>query len=93
MKWIKSTIRELQRKARARYLFQDEHIVVVHKPAGFLSVPGKTIKDSASRSGNASRCGRAVRDPPFGHGDLWHSKYSPSSTCKQQSLQKQFIYS
>jgi tRNA pseudouridine32 synthase/23S rRNA pseudouridine746 synthase len=28
-------------------LFQDDHIVVVHKPAGFLSVPGKTIKDSA----------------------------------------------
>ncbi|GMM89682.1 pseudouridine synthase [Vibrio fortis] len=28
-------------------LFQDEHIVVVHKPSGFLSVPGKTIKDSA----------------------------------------------
>lgn len=27
-------------------VFQDEHIVVVNKPAGLLSVPGKSIKDS-----------------------------------------------
>ena len=27
-------------------VFQDEHVVVVNKPAGLLSVPGKSIKDS-----------------------------------------------
>ena len=27
-------------------IFQDEHVVVVNKPAGLLSVPGKSIKDS-----------------------------------------------
>ncbi|MFD2165383.1 pseudouridine synthase [Thalassotalea euphylliae] len=27
-------------------VYQDEHLVVVNKPAGLLSVPGKTIKDS-----------------------------------------------
>lgn len=27
-------------------LFSDEHVVVVNKPAGLLSVPGKSIKDS-----------------------------------------------
>lgn len=27
-------------------LFEDDHIIVVNKPAEFLSVPGKTIKDS-----------------------------------------------
>jgi len=27
-------------------IFQDEHLVVVNKPAGLLSVPGKSIKDS-----------------------------------------------
>ncbi len=27
-------------------LFEDDHLVVVNKPAEFLSVPGKTIKDS-----------------------------------------------
>ncbi len=29
-------------------IYQDEHIVVVNKPAEFLSVPGRTIKDSAA---------------------------------------------
>ncbi|MGF1752151.1 pseudouridine synthase [Vibrio makurazakiensis] len=29
-------------------LYQDDHIVVVNKPAEFLSVPGRTIKDSAA---------------------------------------------
>lgn len=29
-------------------IYQDEHLVVVNKPAGMLSVPGKNIKDSAA---------------------------------------------
>ena len=29
-------------------IYQDDHIVVVNKPAEFLSVPGRTIKDSAA---------------------------------------------
>ncbi len=28
------------------YLYEDEHLVVINKPAEFLSVPGKTITDS-----------------------------------------------
>ena len=39
----------LQNPAEGKELtivFQDEHVVVVNKPAGLLSVPGKSIKDS-----------------------------------------------
>ncbi len=67
-------------------LFQDEHIVVVHKPAGFLSVPCKTIKDSAYT--------RAQEMHPDVEGRSWSTVwtwrplafwYSPSLTCKQKA--------
>ncbi|CZF84549.1 Ribosomal large subunit pseudouridine synthase A [Grimontia marina] len=73
-------------------VYQDEAIVVVNKPSGMLSVPGKTIKDSAYT--------RVIKMFPDAEGPFVLHRLDQATsgllvfalTCRaNKSLQKQFI--
>lgn len=73
-------------------VYQDEHIVVVNKPSGLLSVPGKTIKDSVYQ--------RIIEQYPNSSGNLILHRLDMAtsgllvlalSERAHKHLQKQFI--
>lgn len=67
-------------------LFEDEAMVVVNKPSGLLSVPGKTIKDSAYTrlAATLPRCGRPLRDSSTGYGNIRVAGFRSDKTCEQE---------
>ncbi|GHF99104.1 RNA pseudouridine synthase [Thalassotalea marina] len=73
-------------------VYQDEHIVVVNKPSGLLSVPGKTIQDSVYQ--------RIIEQNPDATGHLILHRLDMAtsgllvlalSTRAHKHIQKQFI--
>ncbi|MDP2562242.1 RluA family pseudouridine synthase [Psychrobium sp. 1_MG-2023] len=74
-------------------LFQDEHMLVINKPAGLLSVPGKTITDSVQQ--------RLKQRFPYASGPLIVHRLDMATSGlmlialtkrANKSLQRQFIH-